>query len=129
MLLVPSWLLQSEIHGLGCFAASSFPEGFLVWAYNIEVDREIDGENEWERQHAYGSNARPGKIILPGDNAMWINFSDNPTLIEAEEINGEFCLRASEPINPCQELTVSRDSDADAGWKLADSQILLPSTL
>ena len=120
MLLVPCWVSRSSIHGYGCFCANSIDKGELVWVFNPDIDREIVGTPaHWERMHAYGSNARLGLFILPGDNAAWINFSKVPNLLEAEALEGEYCLRAACDIAACKEITVPLSSDTDAHWKMS----------
>lgn len=119
MLIVPSFVAPSPIHGYGCYTSQPIEAGSLVWVYNDTLDRVLDGDflDLWERLHAYGSNAS-GRLILCTDNAAWINFSDNPNLVEAEELNGEYCLRACQEIATCSELTVFKDSDTDSHWKM-----------
>jgi SET domain-containing protein len=121
MLLLPTWLFPSPIHGYGCFTGSKISSGALVWMFNPEVDRVLgpcaDELHIWDRIHAYGSNAS-GRFILCADNAAWINFSRHPNLVEAEEANGEYCLRACREIGVCEELTLFPDTDTDADWKM-----------
>ena len=119
VLIVPTWLFKSELHGYGCFSYERIPSGALVWVFNPEVDQVLAiAHTERERLHAYGSNAQHGRLVLPGDNAAWINFDNPANLVEAEEIGSEFCLRAARDIEPCQELTVPISSDTDAAWKM-----------
>src|SRR5262245_21048828 len=107
MLLFSTIVKKSEIHGFGCFADRVIPAGHLVWVFEPAIDREFNGKMEdWDWLHAYGSNARPGIHVLPSDNAAWINFSASPSLLEAELMNGEHCLRAARNIYPGDELTV-----------------------
>lgn len=121
MIIIPTYLNTSRIHGHGCFTSIPIPAGVLVWVYDHHIDRDLGsfiGElTLWERIHAYGSNAS-GKMILPGDNAAWMNFSVSPNLAEGELMNGEFCLRACRNIKACEELTVSTGSDTDYNWKM-----------
>jgi hypothetical protein len=120
MLLCSTLLKKSLLHGFGCFSDRVLSKGTLVWVFAPGVDREFDGSigEGWERLHAYGSNSRPGLFILPGDNAAWINFSSSPSLVEAELIEAEYCLRAARHIYPGDELTVGVESDTDAAWKM-----------
>ena len=127
MLIVPCWVSRSIIHGYGCFCTNPIDKGELVWVFNPDVDRELKGNpGYWERIHAYGSNARPGTLILPGDNAAWMNFSEAPNLVEAELLEGEYCLRARFDIPACKELTVGISTDTDAHWKMARLEEALP---
>jgi hypothetical protein len=119
VLTIPTCLGKSPLHGYGCFTSEPLEAGVIVWVYHPEIDRVLNGQpSDWERLHAYGSNARPGKLILPGDNAAWINFGSPANLVEAKEMAGEFCLRTAVAVKAYTELTVSIESDADAQWKL-----------
>jgi SET domain-containing protein len=118
MLTLPSFIAPSSIHGYGCYTSQHIEAGALVWVYNHTLDRVLSADpSDWERLHAYGSNAS-GRLVLPCDNAAWINFAESPNLIEAEELNGEFCLRACREIRACTELTVFPDTDTDYHWKM-----------
>ncbi|HET6886635.1 MAG TPA: hypothetical protein VFH87_01805 [Candidatus Udaeobacter sp.] len=119
MLTIPTCLGKSPLHGYGCFTSEPLEAGIVIWVYTPGVDRVLGEKPSYlERLHAYGSNARPGKLVLCGDNAAWINFGDPANLIEAELVREEFCLRTSVAIKAYTELTVSLDSDADSAWKL-----------
>ena len=119
MLIIPTWLFKSELHGYGCFSYERISAGTLVWVFNPDVDQVLAiAHSERERLHAYGSNAQHGRLVLCGDNGAWINFDNPANLIEAEEIGGEFCLRAAREIEACEELTVLYASDTDAAWKM-----------
>lgn len=119
MLTIPTCLGKSALHGYGCFTSEPLEAGVVVWVYRPEVDRTLwPPYLPFERLHAYGSNARAGKLILPGDNAAWINFGDPPNLFEAEAIGEEYCLRTVVAVKAYVELTVPLDSDSDAQWKL-----------
>ena len=119
MLTIPTCLGKSHIHGYGCFTSEPLEVGTVVWVFHPEVDRILDGKaSHWERLHAYGSNARGGRLVLCGDNAAWMNFGNPANLIEAEEIKGEYCLRTATDIRAYTELTVPLASDTDSQWKL-----------
>lgn len=119
MLTIPTCLGKSALHGYGCFTSESLEAGIVVWVFQPEIDQVLwPPFLPWERLHAYGSNARAGKLILCRDNAAWLNFGDPANLFEAEAIGEEYCLRTRVAVPAFAELTVALDSDADADWKL-----------
>jgi hypothetical protein len=118
MMLVPTFLAKSMIHGYGCFAGQRIVQGTIVWLFDPEVDHIlVSAYSHWERLHAYGSKALDN-LVLPRDNAAWLNFSEAPNLRVGYLISGEDSLVAVRPISWCEELTVPVSSDTDAAWKM-----------
>ena len=118
MLLVPTFLAKSMVHGYGCFAGQRIVPGTIVWLFDPEVDHVLAGHySHWERLHAYGSR-KLDDLVLARDNAAWLNFSETPNLRVGYLISGEESLIASRPIAWCEELTVPLNSDSDAEWKM-----------
>lgn len=84
MLLVPTFLARSPIHGIGLFAAEAIPKGTLVWKYHEGIDRLIS-VGAYERlpnaarmfiDH-YASLIRPDLYLLCGDDARFVNHNRN----------------------------------------------------
>jgi hypothetical protein len=117
MLLIPTFLSKSHIHGIGCFSGTEVIPGEIVWIFDSEVDHILlNAYSHWERLHAYGSR-KLDALVLPRDNAAWLNFSETPNLRLGYLISGEESLVASRLIERCEELTVPVASDTDIEWK------------
>lgn len=108
MLLVPHYVAQSEIHGLGVFSSVKIEEGEMVWKYDPQFDVEIpyelvkcflDVDQETVFNHAEFVESR-NSFILGNDADIFMNHSDTPSLIDAG--NAMFAAR---PIKPGDELT------------------------
>ena len=88
MLLVPTRLAQSPIHGFGVYAAAPIPKGTPVWRFERGLDMEFDpGIVETLPEHVrtffshYGYLDRNVKrIILCFDDARFVNHSDTPNV-------------------------------------------------
>jgi SET domain-containing protein len=116
MLLVKTKLKQSKIHGFGLFADENIPKGEIVWKFSPIVDKIItkkelaklpklvQKEVKW-----YSYLSDEGYYVLCGDNARFMNHSNNPTFIEANHCSKlSFCepdAIASRNINKGEELT------------------------
>ncbi len=92
MLLVPTYLAQSPIHGLGVFAGRDIAKGELLWAFHPRVDLLIPEVwlgtlPEMLVQHfeTYGYRDRefPGHVVYSGDNAKYLNHSDDANVDNA----------------------------------------------
>jgi SET domain-containing protein len=89
MLLVPTRLAQSPIHGFGVYAAGLIPKGTPVWRFERGLDMEFDpGIVETLPEHVraffshYGYLDRNVKrIILCFDDARFVNHSDTPNVV------------------------------------------------
>lgn len=91
MMLVPTYLAPSNIHGTGLFAQLPIERGTEVWKYNRVIDRHIPRtafrnlpEIAKEFVHHYAYLSVRG-WILPGDNARFINHSDDHPNISSTE--------------------------------------------
>lgn len=111
MLVVKARVKDSEIHGLGCFAAEPIARGQLVWTFDDRIDiriplERINGLPESAREfldmYAF-QEERDGKtyLILCGDHGKHMNHSEQPNT--TEESNGD--NRASRDIAAGEELT------------------------
>lgn len=107
MLLVPTYLAQSPIHGLGLFAAAPIAEGTIVWRYNVLFDRTIwVGEaaempavaRSYLERYAY---RRGDRLVLCGDDGRFVNHADAPNCVEA--FDG--CSVAARDIAAGEEIT------------------------
>lgn len=84
--MVKTKIAQSDINGFGLFADESISKGTLVWQEGL-IDQEISVEqiNSFpivakEFMSHFGSETRPGVFSLCGDDARFINHSDEPNI-------------------------------------------------
>lgn len=119
MLYVCSIVRPSKLHGYGCFVAEHIRKGAQVWVFNPDIDHVMQRgwTKSWEWMHCYRSH--DGRLILPRDNAAFINFSETPSLVEGPILNGEPCLVAVDDLLYGDELTVGAETDADSTLKLS----------
>ena len=88
MLLVPTRLAQSQIHGLGVFAAAPIAKGTPVWRFQPGLDMEFAPEiAERFPEHVRAFVSRYGyvdrnlnRLILCFDDARFVNHSDAPNV-------------------------------------------------
>ena len=88
MLLVPTRLAQSPIHGFGVYAAGLIPKGTPVWRFERGLDMEFDpGIVETLPEHVRAFFSHYGyldrnmrRIILCFDDARFVNHSDTPNV-------------------------------------------------
>lgn len=97
MLLVPSSLHESPIHGVGVFCALGILQGETVWKFDDRVDFRRDDFPNW--LSIFVCSDRNGNL-LDGDNARFINHSDTPNLVANEDE-----LIAARMIKSGEELT------------------------
>lgn len=129
MLLVPTEVKPSEIHGLGLFATEFIRKGTIVQKFCEPFDTKFKPRDlndlygmalDYFLDHAYGiENGRGGYKywVLCGDNARFLNHSDTPNLVDCPDFYESDM--AARDIKPGEELTVNYyDFDADAYWKL-----------
>jgi SET domain-containing protein len=115
MLLVPTRLRQSPIHGIGVFAVDPVAKGQAVWQFQQGLDMEFSPDIvEGLPAHVqtffshYGYLDRNVKrIILCFDDARFVNHSDEPNIATdyAQDPYGlDVALR---DISPGEELTMN----------------------
>jgi SET domain-containing protein len=88
MLLVPTRLVQSAIHGFGVFAAAPVAAGTPVWRFAKGLDMEFNSDIVGELpEHVREFFARYGyldrhlnRIILCFDDARFVNHSVTPNV-------------------------------------------------
>ncbi len=128
MLLVPTKLGPSSIHGIGIFAAAPIAKGTVVWKLNPVIDvclsePAIQDLSEPARKqvksYVYLDN-RTGERILCGDDARFFNHAENPNVVD-DPIDPYQCV-ASRQIAVGEELTHDYFSfDALASDKLSNT--------
>src|SRR4051794_15601521 len=86
MLLVSTTVRPSAVHGRDLFAEEFIPNGTVIWRFDAVVDRRYDEshlgtlpEDEQVRLRTYCYlNPRTRLYVYCGDNARYINHSDQP---------------------------------------------------
>jgi SET domain-containing protein len=130
MLLVKTKVAPSAVHGLGVFADQFIPKGTRIWEFDETVDARfdqsrLDGLPEAEQEallaHCY-VNPRTGLYVFCGDNARYLNHSDEPNTEDVgyDEglVNGEGVTIAARDIHPGEEIFsdyAAFDADFRAG--------------
>jgi SET domain-containing protein len=123
MLFIKTKLDKSLIAGIGLIADQFIPKGTLIWRFEEGFDIRYESNypdklpeiaKEYFLSHAYNDPA-VNKWVMCGDDAKYINHSDNPNVIVTEErFNGETLAVASRDIAVGEELTINyRSFDSD----------------
>lgn len=118
MLLVRAIVSPSPIHGMGLFAADAIAAGAVWWRFDPLIDRTIPERvlpqyPEQFRLHVetYGF-LTGGFWTLCGDLAIFVNHSDNPPSLHADNVSV-----AGRDIAAGEEIT-ERYSDFHSPWRL-----------
>jgi SET domain-containing protein len=90
MLKVRTRLAESDIHGIGLFAAEPIASGTVIWEYDPPFDITFRAEDlerlpaparELVKKYAY-FDSEIGASVLCGDDARFMNHSPTPNTIE-----------------------------------------------
>jgi hypothetical protein len=109
MLLIKTHVAPSSIHGNGLFASEDVPIGKEIWRFLPPFDLTVSEEALTDlpaavREHldlyAYRSRDLGGALVLPGDNAKFLNHCSAPNTVERR-----FASFASRPIAIGDEIT------------------------
>ena len=88
MLLVKTRLDKSPIHGFGVFAVERIPRGTPVWRFMAPFDQDLspavlddlsEQHRQWMLHYGY-IDIHSKRLILCGDDARFMNHSDNPNI-------------------------------------------------
>jgi SET domain-containing protein len=114
MFLVRTRLAPSDIEGFGVFAEEDIEEGTTVWVFRPPIDAAFTPEEaaaadpvmrELLDRYAYLHN-RTNRYIYCGDNARFVNHSDDPNTVaiypDGEEEGRDVAIR---PIAKGEEIT------------------------
>lgn len=123
MLVVPTYIKQSSIHGTGLFAAAPIKKGDIIWRYVPALDfgltkSQVDALPEVAKKtflhYCYVDNDI-GLHILCFDDARYMNHSDTPTTIQVEnDVDTQGYTIAARDINTDEELTCNYAVTDDA---------------
>lgn len=78
MILIPTILGDSLIHGLGVFVMRDVKKGETIWRFDSRCDFRRDDFPEWLERFVFSDSEGIG---LDGDNGRFINHSESPNLI------------------------------------------------
>lgn len=128
MLLVKTVLAQSLIDGFGLFADQHIHAGTLVWNFDPYVDLALETTHvdklspafmEYFEKYAY-LDIRLRKYVICGDDARFVNHSDQPNLVGIYTVGREYGIDiAIREIKQGEELTSDYSSfDAEFASKL-----------
>jgi SET domain-containing protein len=121
MMLVPTYVATSSIHGLGLFAAQPIAAGSVIWRFAPGLDQVIPPERlaglpaparEFLDRYGFESAFFPGGLLLSFDDTRFINHADDANIDNsgAESI-------ARRDIAAGEELTCDyRELDGDAAF-------------
>jgi SET domain-containing protein len=96
VLLVPTYLAPSAIHGIGLFAAEPIRAGTQIWRLDEPFDQVVDGRSLvgldtvaqlQVQRYAYLDPLRKVRILC-GDDARFFNHSDDPNCRDAPGSEG-----------------------------------------
>ena len=127
MILVPTRVVGSSIHGNGLFAVQPIAKGTPIWRFLSGFDHDFSPEAwaampEPARGHTrHFCFVRRGdlRVILSGDHACFINHSDAPNTGAPAGAAAPVTTVALRDIQAGEEITCNYWSyDADTPWKL-----------
>jgi uncharacterized protein len=130
MLLIPTRVGPSAIHGLGLFAVEFVPRGTPIWRFASGFDRECSPDElaGWPppaQAHArWFGWVRPedGHVILSGDHACFMNHSLTPNTGTPPDARAPVTTVALRDLAAGEEITCNYFAfDADAARKLGAS--------
>lgn len=109
MLLIPTYIAPSSVHGVGVFAQDFIPKGTCLWEFNPALDQIISKETlasmpaearAYVEEYGYESEHFPGGLVLNFDNSRFLNHNDFPNT--ENKSDRAYALR---DIQPGEEIT------------------------
>lgn len=127
MFLIPTYLSESSIHGIGVFAATPIPAGTRIWEFHEGVDWKITPEEMDRFPEPYRSRLRTycylgddGLYVFCGDNGKFMNHSETPNCDDPE---GRYTI-TNRDIAAGEELTCDyRTFDRESALKGLDFEL------
>ncbi|HMN84746.1 MAG TPA: SET domain-containing protein-lysine N-methyltransferase [Bauldia sp.] len=127
MMLVPTYLDKSPIHGIGIYARDFIAKGTRVWEFSPGFDQVFSDaalaallpvQREAILFYCFIEPGLDG-VVLCCDNARHYNFADDPNCGAADHVlHGYISTYALRDIAAGEELTYSVEEDADAARKM-----------
>ena len=131
MMLVPTFLDKSPIHGVGIFASSAIPQGTRVWEFTENADQVFSEsglaallplQRETVLFYGYVEPGREG-VVLCCDNARHFNLLRDANCGAGEHsAHGYISTFALRDIAAGEELTYPFEEDDDARRKLGEAE-------
>lgn len=130
MLLIPTRVAPSRIHGLGLFTLEFVPAGTPVWRFEPGFDHAfspaaVEALPEPARRHVqwFGyRRAADGCWVLSGDHACFMNHATPPNTGTPPDAPGASHTVALRDLEPGEELTCDYHAfDAEAARKLGQA--------
>ena len=127
MMLIPTRVQPSPIHGLGLFTVEAVPAGTPIWRFLAGFDRtfspaEIAALPPLARAHLrwFGFVSKPGeRVVLSGDHACFMNHWATPNTGAPPDAAPPVTTVALRNLQAGEEITCDYFAfDADAPWKL-----------
>ncbi len=85
MLLIPTYLARSSIHGIGVFTPFPIPKGTRLWEFTPGVDWRLTAKELLQIPEPHQAKLRTycylngnGLYVLCGDNARYMNHAEEP---------------------------------------------------
>jgi len=136
MMLVPTYLDKSPIHGIGIFAAAFIPRGTRVWEFTPHADQVFSEsqlavltplQRETIMFYGYIEPDRDG-VVLCCDNARHFNLLRDANCGAGDHNSqGYISTFALRDIAAAEELTYPFEEDVDARRKLGEAEFLRQS--
>jgi uncharacterized protein len=133
MMLVPTYLDKSRVHGIGIFARDFIPEGTRVWEFTLGCDQvysedDLAALRPLQRDtilfYGYVEPGRDG-VVLCCDNARHFNLLRGANCGSGDHVvDGYISTLALRDIAAGEELTYPFEEDADARRKLGDAEFV-----
>jgi len=134
MLLIPTFVAPSAIHGLGLFARESVPRGTLVWKFDPRVDQLLSAATvealpaaAREFVETYGSRLSEDLYLLCGDNARFVNHALGDTAaiasVTARLDADDVALRDLSAGEEITEDYTGFDINWPRGWRVVDTAV------
>jgi len=85
MLLVPTTIKESGIHGFGLFAAADIPKGTVIWTFKEGFDTVIpasllfefpDCTQAYIKTYGYRDRLHPTAYVMCNDDSRFMNHSE-----------------------------------------------------
>jgi SET domain-containing protein len=114
MIVVPTYLGKSSIHGVGMFTHVHIPKDTIVWKFDEAFDRKFSDETKvsfplhiQQYIERHGFKDRSGWWVIDGGHDQFVNHSDEPNLVERSSAIGSvsMILVAARDIGSGEELT------------------------
>jgi len=118
MFRIPTYLDRSPVHGVGVFTPVPIPAGTVIWEFDEAIDWKITPEELERFPEPFRTRIRTycyidddGLHVLCGDNAKYMNHSDEPNCDDT----GEHQTVTNRDISAGEELTCDyRSFDAES---------------